>query len=73
MHNNEITTNNNINLSVKINETNKHNVNSINLNKNYSNFIDQSLNNSIELQITNVQCFTNSLLQITKVLIEPSH
>ena len=73
MHNNEITTNNNINLSVKINETNKHNVNSINLNNNYSNFIDQSLNNSIELQITNVQCFTNSLLQITKVLIEPSH
>ena len=49
MNNNEITTNNNTNLPVKINETNNNNADSINLNYNYLDLIGQSLNNVIEL------------------------
>ena len=49
MNNNEIITNNNINLPVKINETNNNNADSINLNNNYSDLINQSLDNVIEL------------------------
>ena len=50
MNNNEITTNNNINLPVKINETNNNNADYISLNNKYSDLIDQSLNNVIELK-----------------------
>ena len=47
---NEIATNNNINLPVKINETNNNNADYISLNNKYSDLIDQSLNNVIDLK-----------------------
>ena len=49
MTNNEITTINDIDLSVTINVINNNNADSINLNKNYTDLIVQSLNNIIEL------------------------
>ena len=49
MTSNEITTNNNIHIPIKFNETNNNNADSINLNNNYSDLIDQSLNNVIEV------------------------
>ena len=49
INNNEIINTNNINLLVKINETNNNNVDSMNLSNNYSDLINQSLNNVIEL------------------------
>ena len=48
MNNNEIITNNNINLPVKINETNNSNADLVNLNNYYSYLIDQYLNIVIE-------------------------
>ena len=49
MTNNEITTINDIDLSVTINVINNNNADSINLNKNYTDLIVQSLNNIIKL------------------------
>ena len=50
MNNHEITTNNNIKLPVNINETNNNNADSIDVNNNYSDLTDQSLNNVIEFR-----------------------
>ena len=78
MNNNEIITNNNINLPVKINETNNNNADYINLNNNYSDLIDQSLDNVIELTNNKPSMLcqfstTNNESVIKPINIETSH
>ena len=78
MNNNEIITNNNINLPVNINETNNNNTDYINLNNSYSDLIDQSLDNVIELTNNKpsmlCQFFTtNNENFIKPINIETSH
>ena len=78
MNSNEITTNNNIHIPIKINETNNNNADSINLNNNYSDLIDQSLNNVIELTNNKPSMLcqfstTNNESVIKPINIETSH
>ena len=78
MTNNGITTNNNTNSPIKINEINNNNADYINLNNNYSDLIDQSLDNVIELTNNKPSMLcqfstTNNESVIKPINIETSH